>query len=114
MYPDLWWRVCVQFATGHGLVPCFLKRFNLYHKNRSACGEVGDSLHFATSCPLTISFHMTKPSDHFTKHWWKSCFSNKHSRSKIIQLVNFPTNKEVLFKLDPGIDSNFDDPKSSN
>ncbi|GBN34813.1 hypothetical protein AVEN_80783-1 [Araneus ventricosus] len=84
-----------------------VKKFNLYHTNLCACGEVGDALHFATSCLLTISFHMKKPSDHLTKHWWKNCLSNKNSRSKIVQLVNFLTDKEVLFKMDAGIDSNF-------
>ncbi|GBM67205.1 hypothetical protein AVEN_160801-1 [Araneus ventricosus] len=81
--------------------------FNLYHTNCCACGEVGDPLHFATSCLLTVSFHMTKLSDNLTEHWWKGCLSNKNSRSKIVQLVNFLTDKEVLFKLDSGIDSDF-------
>ncbi|GBL74083.1 hypothetical protein AVEN_45393-1 [Araneus ventricosus] len=90
--------------------------------NRFACGEVGESLHFATSCPLTVSSHMTKPSDHLTEHWWKSCLSNKYSRSKIIQLVlpimllivipTTLTDNEGLFKLDRGIESNFSDSDS--
>ncbi|GBN14819.1 hypothetical protein AVEN_161432-1 [Araneus ventricosus] len=65
--------------------------------------------HFATSCPLTACLHMTQPSVHLTEHWWASCHSNKYSRSKIIQRVNFLTDNEVFFKLDPGIDSNFSD-----
>ncbi|GBM56404.1 hypothetical protein AVEN_4446-1 [Araneus ventricosus] len=105
--PSPWTMEVIQFSTGHGPFLCFLKMFNLYHTNRCACGEVDDPLHFTTSCPLTVSFHMTKPSDHLTKHWGKSRLSNKHSRSKIIQLVNFLTDREVLFKLDPRIDSNF-------
>ncbi|GBM19460.1 hypothetical protein AVEN_259364-1 [Araneus ventricosus] len=47
--------------------PASLKRFNLCHTNLCACGEVGDLLHFATSCPLTVCFHMTKPSYHLTE-----------------------------------------------
>ncbi|GBO05900.1 hypothetical protein AVEN_181823-1 [Araneus ventricosus] len=93
-------------------LPCFFNRSNLYHTNRCACGEVGDPLHFATSCPMTVSFHMTKPCGHLIDHWWKRCPTNKTSRSKIIQLVNFLTDKEVFFKLDPGIDSNFSDSDS--
>ncbi|GBN20117.1 hypothetical protein AVEN_269376-1 [Araneus ventricosus] len=102
----------IQFSTGHGPFPCFLQRLNLYHTNRCACGEVDDPLHFATSCPLTVSSDMTKPSEHLIKHWWKSTLSNRYSKSKIIQVVNFLTDKEVLFKLDPGIDSNFSDSDS--
>ncbi|GBL97681.1 hypothetical protein AVEN_248635-1 [Araneus ventricosus] len=83
--PSPWTKEVFQFATGHEPFPCFLKRFNLYRTNR---WELGDPLHFATSCPFNISFHMTKPNDHLTKHWWKNCLSNKYSRSKIIQLVN--------------------------
>ncbi|GBL94163.1 hypothetical protein AVEN_163493-1 [Araneus ventricosus] len=79
---------------------------------RCASIEVGDPLHFATSCPLTVSFHMTKPSDHLTKRWWKSCLSNNYSSTKIIQLVNFLTDKEFLFKLGPGNHSNFSDSDS--
>ncbi|GBM10151.1 hypothetical protein AVEN_258754-1 [Araneus ventricosus] len=55
---------------------------------------------------------MTKPSDGLTERWWKSCLSNKYSRSKITQRVNFLTDNEVLYKLDPGIDSNFSDSDS--
>ncbi|GBM17286.1 hypothetical protein AVEN_223815-1 [Araneus ventricosus] len=31
-------------------------------------GKWAKPLHFATNCPLTVSFHMTKPSDHLTEH----------------------------------------------
>ncbi|GBM24007.1 hypothetical protein AVEN_274420-1 [Araneus ventricosus] len=105
--PSPWTREVINFVTGHAPFPCFLKRFNLYRTNHCACGVVGDPLHFATDCPLIVSFYMTKPSDHLTEHWWKSCLSNKYSRSKIIQLVNFLTDKGVWFKLDTGIHSNF-------
>ncbi|GBN68825.1 hypothetical protein AVEN_162709-1 [Araneus ventricosus] len=74
--------------------------------------RVGKWATLCTSCPLTISFNLTKPSDHLTEHWWKSCLSNKHSRSKIIQIVNFLTDKEILFKFDNGIESNFSDSDS--
>ncbi|GBO34633.1 hypothetical protein AVEN_186939-1 [Araneus ventricosus] len=92
--PSPWTREVIQFATGHGPFPCFFKRFNLYHRNHCDSREVGDPRHFATTCGLTV-FHMLKPSDHLTEQCWKSCLSNKYSRSKIIQLVNFLTNNEV-------------------
>ncbi|GBM93091.1 hypothetical protein AVEN_204588-1 [Araneus ventricosus] len=41
--PSPWTTEVIQFATGHGPFPCFLKRFNLYHTNRCACGELGDN-----------------------------------------------------------------------
>ncbi|GBM74862.1 hypothetical protein AVEN_205002-1 [Araneus ventricosus] len=102
-------RQVFQFATGHGPFPCFLKKFYRYHTNRCACGEVGDPRQVFTSCPLTFSFHIR---NNLTGLWWKNCFSNKYSRSKIIQLVSFLSDSEVLFKLDTGIDSNFSDSDS--
>ncbi|GBO30192.1 hypothetical protein AVEN_97304-1 [Araneus ventricosus] len=46
-------------------------------------------LHFATSCPLTVSvsFHMKKPSDHLTEHWWKLPLQ------QILRIQNDPTSE---------------------
>ncbi|GBN92997.1 hypothetical protein AVEN_9726-1 [Araneus ventricosus] len=32
------------------------------HGGSCACGEAGDPIHYATSCPLTLSWHIRKPS----------------------------------------------------
>ncbi|GBO30641.1 hypothetical protein AVEN_89483-1, partial [Araneus ventricosus] len=38
----------------HGQFPSF-NRFHLSNSDSCACGEVGDPIHYATSCPLTLS-----------------------------------------------------------
>ncbi|GBM84842.1 hypothetical protein AVEN_95670-1 [Araneus ventricosus] len=44
-----WTREVIQFATGHGPFPCFLKRFNLYHTIVAPVGKC------ATLCTLLLS-----------------------------------------------------------
>ncbi|GBL63704.1 hypothetical protein AVEN_180692-1 [Araneus ventricosus] len=51
----------IMFATGHFPFPAYLKRFSLRTTDYCGCGELGNPLHFATNCPLTRSFHLTKP-----------------------------------------------------
>ncbi|GBN37803.1 hypothetical protein AVEN_102207-1 [Araneus ventricosus] len=60
--PVFWTREEILFVTGHGPFPSFLNRFHLSDSDSCACGEVGDPIHYATSCPLTLSWHIRKPS----------------------------------------------------
>ncbi|GBM26735.1 hypothetical protein AVEN_175889-1 [Araneus ventricosus] len=61
-FPDRWQRPEMMFATGHDPIPTYLKRFSLGTTNFCGCGKLESPLHFATSWPLTSSFHFTNPS----------------------------------------------------
>ncbi|GBM66075.1 hypothetical protein AVEN_181263-1 [Araneus ventricosus] len=73
--PVFWTREEILFATGHGPFPLFLNRFHLSDTDSCACGEVDDPIHYATSCPLTLSWHVRNPSTSLkvcgTKESWK-------------------------------------------
>ncbi|GBN03529.1 hypothetical protein AVEN_30829-1 [Araneus ventricosus] len=43
-------------------IPIIPYRFHLPESDSCACGEVGDPIHYATSCPLTLSWCIRKPS----------------------------------------------------
>ncbi|GBM53498.1 hypothetical protein AVEN_261271-1 [Araneus ventricosus] len=107
-------REAILFATGHGPFPSYLYRFRLHHSDISACGEKGDPLHYATSCHVTLSYHLTKPSAENTQIWWKSLLSNKLSRINIAKLISFLTENENLIKQPPNaISSSDSDPDFS-
>ncbi|GBM42147.1 hypothetical protein AVEN_99064-1 [Araneus ventricosus] len=59
--PAFWTREKILFVTGHGPFPSFLNCFHLSYGESCACGEVGDPTHYATSCPLTLSWRIRKP-----------------------------------------------------
>ncbi|GBN06137.1 hypothetical protein AVEN_19594-1 [Araneus ventricosus] len=86
-----WSRECIDFATGHGPFPSYLKRFGLHSTDYCACGEIGNPLHYATRCPLTLSYHHKEPSPQFIVHWWKSALSSKLSRRNIDHLNHIPS-----------------------
>ncbi|GBM32077.1 hypothetical protein AVEN_150066-1 [Araneus ventricosus] len=67
----------------HGPFPRYLKRFGLHSTDYCGCGEIGNPLHYATRCPLTLSYHHKEPSPQFIVHWWKSALSRKLSRRNI-------------------------------
>ncbi|GBN99331.1 hypothetical protein AVEN_163213-1 [Araneus ventricosus] len=56
------------------------------------------SLHYATKCPLTLSYHHKEPSPQFIVHWWKSALSRKLSRRNIDHLITFLATNEDLIK----------------
>ncbi|GBO07210.1 hypothetical protein AVEN_198475-1 [Araneus ventricosus] len=93
-----WSRECIQFATGHGPFPSYLKRFGLHSTDNCRCGEIGNSLHYATRCPPTLSYHHKEPSPQFIVHWWKSALSRKPSRRNIDNLITFLATHEDLIK----------------
>ncbi|XP_055924650.1 uncharacterized protein LOC129956737 [Argiope bruennichi] len=93
-----WEREEIMFVTGHGPFPTYLHRFQLRDSSTCGCGEEGTPFHYATSCPLTTTYHFTKPSQHLEPIWWKRITSNKTSRVKIIQLIRFlQANEDILF-----------------
>ncbi|GBL84713.1 hypothetical protein AVEN_191157-1 [Araneus ventricosus] len=64
-----WSRECIQFATGHGPFHSYLKRFGFQSTAYCGCREIGNPLHYATRCPLTLSYHHKEPSPQFIVHW---------------------------------------------
>ncbi|GBN32988.1 hypothetical protein AVEN_109889-1 [Araneus ventricosus] len=93
-----WSRECIQFATGHGPFPSYLKRFVLHSTDYCGRGEIGNPLHYAMRCPLTSSYHHKEPSPQFIVHWWKSALSRKLSRRNIDNLITFLATNEDLLK----------------
>ncbi|GBM64735.1 hypothetical protein AVEN_129106-1 [Araneus ventricosus] len=93
-----WSRECMQFATGHGPFPSYLKRFGLHSTDYCRCGEIGNPLHYATRWPLTLSYHHKEPSPQFIVHWWKSALSRKLLRGNIDHLMTFLATNEDLIK----------------
>ncbi|GBM76206.1 hypothetical protein AVEN_55042-1 [Araneus ventricosus] len=93
-----WSRECTQFATGHGLFPSYLKRFCLHSTDYCGCGEIGNPLHYATRCPLTLSYHHKESSPQFIVNWWKSALSIKLSRQNTDNLITFLATNEDLIK----------------
>ncbi|GBM53810.1 hypothetical protein AVEN_180459-1 [Araneus ventricosus] len=93
-----WSRECIQFATGHGPFPSYLKRFGLHSADYCGCGEIENPLHYATRCPLTLSYYHKEPSPQLIVHWWKSALSRKLSRRNIDNLITFLATNEDLIK----------------
>ncbi|GBN89148.1 hypothetical protein AVEN_212437-1 [Araneus ventricosus] len=58
------------------------------------------TLHYATRCPLTLSYHHMEPSLQFIVHWWKSALSSKLSRRNIDRLIKLlATNEHLKVKI---------------
>ncbi|GBM40864.1 hypothetical protein AVEN_14789-1 [Araneus ventricosus] len=93
-----WSRECIQFATGHGPFPSYLKRFDLHPTDYFGYGEIGNPLHYATKCPLISPYHFKEPSPQFTIHCSKRVLSSKLSRRKIDHLIKFLKTNEDLIK----------------
>ncbi|GBN41906.1 hypothetical protein AVEN_10055-1 [Araneus ventricosus] len=55
--PVGWNREEIMFVTGHGPFPSYLHRFNLRTHDNCLCGGKGDSIHYATKCRFTFSWH---------------------------------------------------------
>ncbi|GBO33882.1 hypothetical protein AVEN_227022-1 [Araneus ventricosus] len=81
-----------------------LKRWPRYLHMR----EMGDPLHYATSCHMTLSYHFAKPSAENAQLWCKSVLSNKLSRIHIAKLIYFLTENENLIKQPPDATSSSD------
>ncbi|GBM59813.1 hypothetical protein AVEN_10020-1 [Araneus ventricosus] len=97
-FPSPWKRQDILFATGDGPFATYPKRFNSRKSDRCDRGELGSPQHFATSCPLTNSFHLTKLSNDLEQLWWRIVLTNPFSRIKIRKLIKFISkNKDIRF-----------------
>ncbi|GBM03964.1 hypothetical protein AVEN_99169-1 [Araneus ventricosus] len=96
--PTPWQRLEIMFVTGHSPFPTYLKRFNnIRNSDSCGCGNLGNPLHYATSCLFTTSYHITKPSADLEPLWWKRVMNNNNSRAKIRNLIHFNAENETLF-----------------
>ncbi|GBM84285.1 hypothetical protein AVEN_157087-1 [Araneus ventricosus] len=95
--PTSWQRPEKMFLTGHGPFPTYLKRFNIRSSDSCGCGNLGNPLHYATSCLFTTSNHLTKLSADLEPLWWKRVMNNNNSRAKIRILIHFIAGNETLF-----------------
>ncbi|GBM75105.1 hypothetical protein AVEN_74190-1 [Araneus ventricosus] len=95
-YTTPWQRPEIMFVTGHGPFPTYFKRFNIRSSDSCGCGNLGNSLHYATSCLFTTSYHLTKPSADLDPLWWKRVMNNNNSRAKIRKLIHFIAENETL------------------
>ncbi|GBN52524.1 hypothetical protein AVEN_235099-1 [Araneus ventricosus] len=70
---------------------------DIRNSNSCGCGNLGNPLHYATSCLVTISYHLTEPSADLEPLWWKRVMNNNNSREKIRKLIHFIAENETLF-----------------
>ncbi|GBN55640.1 hypothetical protein AVEN_93351-1 [Araneus ventricosus] len=94
--PTPFQRPEIMSVTGHPF-PTYLKRFNIGNSDSCDCGNLGNSLDYATSCLFTTSNHLTKPSADLEPLWWKRVMNNNNSRAKIRKLIHFIAENETLF-----------------
>ncbi|GBM92678.1 hypothetical protein AVEN_147649-1, partial [Araneus ventricosus] len=81
--PTPWQRPEIMFVTSHGPFPTYLKRSNIRSSDSCGCGNLGNPLHYTTSCLFTTSYHLTKPSIDLEPLWWKRVMDNNNSKAKI-------------------------------
>ncbi|GBL90422.1 hypothetical protein AVEN_178850-1 [Araneus ventricosus] len=98
--PVFWTREKILFVTEHGPFPSFLNRFHLSDSNSCACGEVSDPIHYATSCPLTLSWHIRETSTSLKSLWYPRVLENPNSRKRIINMVKFIIDNENIMRLE--------------
>ncbi|GBM00471.1 hypothetical protein AVEN_111707-1 [Araneus ventricosus] len=99
--PTPWQGPEIMFVTGHGPFPTYLKRFNIRSSDSCGCGNLGNPLHYATSCLFTTSYYLTKPSADLEPLWWKRVMNNNNFRAKIRKLNHFiAENQTLLFPKD--------------
>ncbi|GBO22616.1 hypothetical protein AVEN_141521-1 [Araneus ventricosus] len=98
--PVFWTREEILFVTGHGPFPSFLNRFHLYDSDSCAFGEVGDPIHYATSCLLTLSLHIRKPSTSLESLWSQRVLENPNSRKRIISMIKFIIDNQNIMRLE--------------
>ncbi|GBN20467.1 hypothetical protein AVEN_107426-1 [Araneus ventricosus] len=63
--PTNWIREDVIFFCQHGPFPAYLKRFHISDSDYCSCGGICTTLHYATECVLTVSWHMRRPAPNF-------------------------------------------------
>ncbi|GBN43224.1 hypothetical protein AVEN_226459-1 [Araneus ventricosus] len=94
--PVFWTGEEILFVTGHGPFSSFLNRFHLSDSDSCVCGKVGDPIHYATSCPLTLSWHVRKHSTSLESLWYQRVLENPNSRKRIINMIKFIIDNENI------------------
>ncbi|GBN70992.1 hypothetical protein AVEN_196767-1 [Araneus ventricosus] len=79
-------------------LPQLPQEIRLHSTDYCGCGEIGNPLHYATRCPLTLSYHDKEPRQQFVVHLWKSSLPRKLSRRNIDNLITFLATNEDLIK----------------
>ncbi|GBO18133.1 hypothetical protein AVEN_142809-1 [Araneus ventricosus] len=97
--PVFWIREEILFVTRHGPFPSYLNRFHLSDNDSCACGENGDPIHHATSCPLTLSWHIRKPPTSLEGLRYQRVLENPNSRKGIINMIKFIIDIENIMRL---------------
>ncbi|GBN59122.1 hypothetical protein AVEN_213395-1 [Araneus ventricosus] len=69
--PTPWQRPEKMFVTSHDPFPTNLKRFKIRNRDSYGCENLGNPLHYATSCLFTTSYHLKKPSADLEPLCWK-------------------------------------------
>ncbi|GBM36088.1 hypothetical protein AVEN_274036-1 [Araneus ventricosus] len=93
--PTNWIREDVIFFSQHGPFPAYLKRFRLSDSDYCSCGGIGTTLHYATECIYTVSWHMRKPAPNFEL---KRVANNLVSRQRIRGIIKFISENRDLFQ----------------
>ncbi|GBM15887.1 hypothetical protein AVEN_258431-1 [Araneus ventricosus] len=86
--PAPWESPEILFVTGHEPFATYLKRFKIRNSDSCGCGNLGNPLHYATSCLFTSSYHLTKPSADLEPLGWKRVMNNNTYRAKIRKLIH--------------------------
>ncbi|GBL74898.1 hypothetical protein AVEN_243733-1 [Araneus ventricosus] len=87
----------IMCVKGHCPFPTYIKRFIIRNSDSCGSGNLGNPLHYATSCLFTASYHLTKPSADLELLWWKRVMNNSNSRVKIRKLIHFIAENETLY-----------------
>ncbi|GBM84556.1 hypothetical protein AVEN_154085-1 [Araneus ventricosus] len=90
-------RPKIIFVLGHDPFPTYLKRFKIRNSYSCGCGNLGNPLHYATSCLFTTSYNLTKLSADLELLWWKRVINSNNSRAKIRKLIHFIAENETIF-----------------
>ncbi|GBM43273.1 hypothetical protein AVEN_154592-1 [Araneus ventricosus] len=98
--PVFWTCDEILFVTGHGPFPSFLSRFHLSDSESFVCGELSDPIHYATSCPLTRSWRIRKPSASLENLWYRRVLENPNSRKRILNMIKFIIDHENIMRLE--------------
>ncbi|GBN52652.1 hypothetical protein AVEN_255979-1 [Araneus ventricosus] len=93
-----WSRNEILFVIGHGPFQSYFKIFGLAVWDNSTCGDVGTPFYYATTCPLTLSFHFKIPSAIHKLALPRNLVSNPHARKILKILLGFIQTHEQLLR----------------
>ena len=94
-------RSLILFLTNHGPFQTYLFKINRSPSPLCICGELSESLHYVTTCPLTTRFHVRRDQGLPLSGWFSHVLKNNILIQKIISFMIFVEENEFLFK-NPG------------